>query len=260
MWIVKLVFERKKLEGSNGQLLPAQHNASSTAGTQEGHLVTTQLSATPNNASSEIVAMNYRYAAAWNEVNTRIAQRQNALLIFVTVAGAMLTFITAKNSNFADPVFLNIFSVVLPIFSVAVAFLNFKHDRTIALLRDFMAECESLNAREYPALRLVRYNSSPFYREEADRTRSLHDWTCFILILVFNLLVWIALLYQFDNSPPASPPAVAHKPPVAVSHPEIWQYIVCWGTVFLALFLVVWGTTRSHRFNLRNRQEDLDAR
>ncbi len=39
------------------------------------------------------VALNYRYFGSWNEVNARIAQRQNAVTVFVTLSIAILTIL-----------------------------------------------------------------------------------------------------------------------------------------------------------------------
>ena len=38
------------------------------------------------------VALNYRYFGCWNEVNARIAQRQNAVTVYVTLSSGLLAF------------------------------------------------------------------------------------------------------------------------------------------------------------------------
>lgn len=137
----------------------------------------------------ETVWMNYRYVSAWSEVNARIAQRQNAVNIFVTLSTAIVTvLLTSRRTEMPlDP---NLFSLLIPVVSLVFGFLNYKHDKTIALLRDYMAECETHNSNE---LKLLAYNSSKKYRKYADEARSFHDYSCAGLIVIFNGLgVYVA--------------------------------------------------------------------
>jgi hypothetical protein len=97
-------------------------------------------------ATIETVGLNYRYSSIWNEVNARIAQRQNALSMFVSLAAGIISVLFISAGTVAvdqeqmvrfDPYF---FSVLLPIISVVFGFLNYKHDMTISLLRSFLSE------------------------------------------------------------------------------------------------------------------------
>jgi len=133
-----------------------------------------------------VLSLNYRYSAAWNEVNTRIAQRQSAVNIFVTLASAIVTILIA-GSRSESPINPNLLSVPLPIISFVFGLLNYKHDKTIALLRHYLAACEEFSAQSFPALASLGYNSAPVYRDNASKTRKLHDYSSALLILVFNI-------------------------------------------------------------------------
>lgn len=148
-------------------------------------------------APIETVSLNYRYVSAWNEVNSRIAQRQNAVTIFVTLSSIIVTVLLSGNhpvgsssnqlNTFAllDPA---LFSLLLPVISIVFGFLNYKHDKTIALLRYFLSECEALTSKNYPAIQVIDYNSSDYFRKYADSARRFHDYSCLALIVIFNVL------------------------------------------------------------------------
>ncbi len=72
----------------------------------------------------------------------------------------------------------------MPVISVLFGFLNLKHDRTIAVLRAFMADCEKLGAAQ--SLDLPGYNSDNHYRKHADTYRNFHDYAAVMLICIFN--------------------------------------------------------------------------
>jgi hypothetical protein len=137
----------------------------------------------------DYVAMNYRYSSAWNEVNARIAQRQNAINIYVTLSTAIIAVLftstgrvpTTPEDLRVDP---RIFSLLIPVVSLVFGFLNFKHDRTIAILRSFLADCESIG----PKSGLLTYNISTRFKPHADKTRKYHDFACMVLIFSFNAI------------------------------------------------------------------------
>lgn len=88
------------------------------------------------------VPLYYRYTSAWNEVNARIGQRQNALNIYVTLCSAIIAILfTAKGEPPMDP---RLFGMLIPVASFVFGFLNFKHDRTIEILRSFLTKCETI--------------------------------------------------------------------------------------------------------------------
>jgi hypothetical protein len=145
------------------------------------------------------LSINYRYIGAWNEVGTRLALRQNALTMYVTLASAILT-ILATSQRIGIPFDVSIFSLTMPAISLFLAFLNFKHDKTILLLRSFLRECE--NNGISAELRLPGYNSIDFYRQNAEWYRNFHDYSAAILILMFSALgfdiAYSSFPYLFD--------------------------------------------------------------
>jgi len=156
----------------------------------------------PSNAALEVVQMNFRYTGAWNEVNARIAQRQSALNMFVAFSGVLITALLSSNSenelryNVFNPNWLCGFILIA---SIVFGFLNYKHDKTIALLRDFMADCEMRSKIHYKQIELLGYNSNSAYRKHADNIRNYHDFACFILIVLFNGVGFFVAYTQFKT-------------------------------------------------------------
>ena len=140
------------------------------------------------------VALNYRYFGCWNEVNARIAQRQNAVTVYVSLSIAILTILASAplkahapaNAELGNefPLNPNILSLLMPLISLLFGFLNFKHDRTIAVLRAFMSDCEKLGSSQG----LPGYNSDNYYRQQADKYRNFHDYAAVMLIVMFNII------------------------------------------------------------------------
>lgn len=146
------------------------------------------------------VPLYYRYTSAWNEVNARIGQRQNALNIYVTLCSAIIAILfTAKGKPPMDP---RLFGMLIPVASFVFGFLNFKHDRTIGILRSFLTKCEKIS---YPDdERLIGYNSSIEFRRQADKTRNFHDFAAVVLILVFHTIGLVAT-HNIHPEPIVSP-------------------------------------------------------
>lgn len=154
----------------------------------------------PSGADSDnsivTLAQNFRYVAAWNEVSTRIGLRQNALTIFVTLSTGILTILaTAPKTGF--PIDVNTFSLLMPVVSIFLGLLNFKHDKTIALLRQFMRECERSGSAE--RLKLPGYNLDDRYRTRAEALRNFHDYSAALLILLFNGLGLFIAYYSVPS-------------------------------------------------------------
>jgi len=77
-------------------------------------------------ALSAYVDANYRYIAAYQEVNARIAQRQQALMLYTTLVVSLLAALVALQSapqSRSLPV--EWLSLGFPVASVCLAFLNF---------------------------------------------------------------------------------------------------------------------------------------
>lgn len=189
-------------------------------------------------SNSEVVSMNYRYAGAWNEVNTRIAQRQNALSIYVTLASVVVTVLFASGRTGAaiDP---NLFSLLLPLVSLSFAFLHLKHDRTIAILRDFLAQCEDHSAVTHPELQLLAYNSSEEYMERADWFRKFHDLSSALLVAVFNVIGGLAAHSAYPD-------------PFDITRWPIALYVLL---AIVAFIVTLISTAKPHRFQRRSKQK-----
>jgi hypothetical protein len=182
-------------------------------------------SGTDADNSIATLALNFRYVAAWNEVSTRIGLRQNALTIYVTLSTGILTILaTAPKGGF--PIDVNTFSMLMPVVSTFLGLLNLKHDKTIALLRKFMRECESNGVAE--RLKLPGYNLDDRYRKKAERFRKFHDYSAALLIFLFN---GIGLYIAYYSVP-------------TVSDLTRWPIAIYVGFTFFSIYLVMHSTFR----------------
>lgn len=132
------------------------------------------------------VALNYRYTATYNELCTRIAQRQQAMQIYVMV----LAFIVAALVNLSTqtlaqgqtapvgPLFLGI-----PIISLYYACLTLKHEMMISNLRAYLKRLERINTT--PAEE-ISFNSDERWRRPTLRWRRFHDIAAAILVAAGN--------------------------------------------------------------------------
>lgn len=120
------------------------------------------------------VDANYRFIAAYQEVNTRIAQRQQALVLYVTlVVGLLAALVALKSANISENAPIEWLLLGFPVASLALAFLNYKAERSITNLRCFLAELEQLNnAHEI----LPSYNTDPKWSVGANKVRRFHDF------------------------------------------------------------------------------------
>ena len=170
----------------------------------------------------------------------RIAQRQNALNIYVSLASGIVGVLFAAGRSDARLASkLNSFVWLLPVISIAFAFLNYKHDVTIALLRRFMAECEQQNCDKYPSLRLLGYNSSPFYMPLADSARKFHDVSSAALVLLFNGIGAV----------------VAYAAAEGAGAPSLWPMLAYFGVTIFAMWLVTRASRRPYEFQHESRGE-----
>lgn len=175
----------------------------------------------------DTVGLNYRYASAWNEVNARIAQRQHAVTIYVTLMTAILTVMIASARS-ASPIDPNIFSLLIPVISFVFGALNHKHDKTIALLRHFLEVCE----RKGAGLDLPGYNSDSRFRAHADSARKFHDFSCGVLVVLFNALGLLIAVRAYPD----------------VLRPTGWPIAVYVVGTLLSIALVAKASILPHRF------------
>lgn len=133
-----------------------------------------------------VVDANYRFIAAYQEVNARIAQRQQALALYVTLTVSLLAALVALKPG-AGSGQLPIEWLVLgfPVASTSLAFLNYKAERAITNLRQFLSALEQLdNAHES----MPSYNTDPKWALGANKARRFHDFAAAVLVAGGNAI------------------------------------------------------------------------
>jgi hypothetical protein len=152
----------------------------------------------------ETVSIDARYQSAWNEVNTRITQRQNALYIFLSISLAIIAF-TFSKATFDDASTRALILMPIPLSAFTLALLNAKHDQTIALLRSFLKECERAGlAQRSHVLLPLSYNDNPDFADHAKRFRRYHDWAFVTAIITICFVAIILLILSKDVLPDTS--------------------------------------------------------
>jgi hypothetical protein len=136
--------------------------------------------------SKSSVDANYRFIAAYQEVNARIAQRQQALALYVTLVVSLLAALVALRpgqSGSEPPIEWLILG--FPVASLCLAMLNYKSERAISNLRQFLAELERLDNAHTS---LPSYNTDPRWSAGANRARRFHDLAAAILAVGGNAI------------------------------------------------------------------------
>ena len=119
------------------------------------------------------VDANYRFIAAYQEVNARIVQRQQALALYVTLVVSLLAALVAlRPAQDAQPAPIEWLLLGFPLASLCLALLNYKAERAITNLRTFLAALEQLDDAHQ---RLPSYNTEPRWSSGANRARRYHD-------------------------------------------------------------------------------------
>lgn len=137
--------------------------------------------------SKSHVDANYRFIAAYQEVNARITQRQQALALYVTLVVSLLAALVALRPASAGAAEPPVEWLVLgfPVASLCLALLNHKSERAISNLRTFLARLEQLDDAH---LRLPSYNTEPQWAVNANQARRFHDLATAVLALGGNTL------------------------------------------------------------------------
>lgn len=153
------------------------------------------------------VDANYRFIAAYQEVNARIAQRQQALSLFITLVVSLIAALVAlKPGNAAATPPIEWLLLGFPVASVCLALLNNKAERAITNLRRFLATMERLdNAHEH----LPSYNTDPRWTSGANAARHMHDLSAAILVAGSNAIALGAAWHIY-------PDRLAHNPVIVV--------------------------------------------
>lgn len=139
------------------------------------------------------VDANYRFIAASQEVNVRIAQRQQALTLYVTLTVSLLAALVALKPGEGGSRLPTEWLVLgFPLASVFLTFLNYKAERTITNLRSFLSALERLNNVH---LQLPSYNTDPRWASGANKVRRFQDYAAAVLSAGSNSM-GIAALYR----------------------------------------------------------------
>lgn len=133
-----------------------------------------------------IVDANYRFIAAYQEVNARVAQRQHALALYVTIIVSLLAALVAlRPSTAAHPAPIEWLMLGFPVAAICFAFLNYKAERAITNLRTFLSTLERLGSANE---RLPSYNTDPRWSYGANKARRFHDYAAAVLVAGGNLV------------------------------------------------------------------------
>ncbi len=174
-----------------------------------------------------VVDANYRFIAAYNEVNARITQRQQALALYVTLVVSLLAALVAlKSSEARGEVPVEWLMLGFPVASLSLAFLNYKAERAITNLRRFLSALEQLDDAH---LLLPSYNTHQKWATGANKARRFHDYASAILVAGGNLIGLGAVVKIYPQR-------------VAESSVALWLSIAIAAAAVLAILLSPqWG-------------------
>lgn len=147
--------------------------------------------------NQEYVTANYRFISAYNELNARTSQRQQALTIFITFfIGLLAALIAAHNANPQQNSHIEWILFGFPVASATFAFLNYKYERIITNLRSYLSALERFNNAH---LQLPSYNTDVHWINGSNHARRFHDYACAILILACNAIGISAFYVLFPH-------------------------------------------------------------
>ncbi len=173
-----------------------------------------------------IVDANYRFIAAYQEVNARINQRQQALALYVTLVVSLLAALVAlkpSGNGISAPVEWLVAG--FPVASVSLAFLNYKAERAITNLRRFLSALERLeDAHEI----LPSYNTHPSWSTGANKARRFHDYAAAILVAGGNAIGLGAVSNIYPERVAAAPLALWLSAAIAIIAVVILLWIPRW--------------------------------
>lgn len=136
--------------------------------------------------ASNSVDANYRFIAAYQEVNARIAQRQQALALYVTLVVSLLAALVALSTS-ARAASAPVEWLVLgfPVASLTLALLNYTSERAISNLRSFLSTLERLEGAHQS---LPSYNTDPKWSTGANKARRFRDLATLLLVIAGNAI------------------------------------------------------------------------
>lgn len=132
------------------------------------------------------VSANYRFVGAYQEINTRIAQRQQSLTIYVSLVLSLLAALVGLKPGATGTV-LPVEWLVLgfPLASTFLTFMNYKAEYAITNLRRFLCELERLGNDDKA---IPSYNADPEWSRSANHARQFRDYAAALLVLGGNLI------------------------------------------------------------------------
>jgi len=175
-----------------------------------------------------IANLNSRYVSAYNEISTRIAKRQNAIVIYISIMAVVVSF---ANTEFGRT---NIYllGAIIPILTFVFMFLNLKHDSTILKLREFLYSCERFTKEQHPDFaNMPAYHLERVYISAASKIRQFHDYAIALLILFTN---GIALAIIIKSNP-------------TEIHWFDWPFVIYYSFVFESAFFVIFINRRNYK-------------
>lgn len=134
--------------------------------------------------ANKFVDANYRYIAAYQEVNARISQRQQALALYLTLVVSLLAALVALRPSPGGAVAPVEWLIVgFPVASLALALMNYTSERAISNLRTFLSVLERLeNAHQS----LPSYNTEPRWSSNANKARRYRDLATCLFVVAGN--------------------------------------------------------------------------
>lgn len=177
--------------------------------------------------SKSHVDANYRFIAANQEVNTRIAQRHQALALYVTLVVSLLAALVAlKPGEPSSKLPVEWLVMGFPVASICLTFLNYKAERSITNLRHFLATLERL---EDAHLHLPSYNTDPRWARSANKARRFQDYACAVLVAAANAIGLGAVIHIYPER-------------IAANQFVIWiSVITALASLFVLLFMPAWS-------------------
>lgn len=148
-----------------------------------------------------IVDANYRFIAAAQEANARIAQRQQALALYVTIALSLIAAMVALSrptGGATDGGSMPWLLLGFPLASLCLWFLNFKSEAALANIRRFLSQLEQLdNAHE----RLPSFNTDHRWIDPANSARRYQDFASAALTAGSHAIAIAVALQTEPNHP-----------------------------------------------------------
>ena len=162
-----------------------------------------------------VVDANYRYIATSQEVNARIAQRHQALTLYVSLVVSLLAALVALKPGEGRPAPpVEWLLLGFPVASLCLTLLNIKAERALTNLRHFLGSLERLNNRDG---QLPGYNTEPHWSQRANRARRFQDFTAVILVTGGNAMAAGAVLEIYPVQMAAHPWSLALTVSIALA-------------------------------------------